>query len=203
VPGDANRQLLSRISRSGRNVARSAVLLREVFENHPDSAAQVGELKECEALGDRITHEIILRLSRRGWRRPFGPLDGHALATELDDIVDYAEQTADLLTLYGIEAPMAQGEALADVLVGAAQEVSECLEDLVHGRYYAERLVAIDGLEKEGDRLYRDALVVLFAEGIDPIMVIRWKDVFASLEQAIDACKTVAHRLEGIALRRR
>ena len=197
-----NAQLNALVQRAGRNVAHSAALLREVFAEHPDSAAQVAELKACEEMGDHITHELILRLSRRGWGRPFSPADGHALATELDDIVDHAEQTADLLTLYGIEAPMVQGEELADLLLRASEEVCACLEDLVAKRYYAERLTEIDRLEKEADRVYRDALAALFAEGIDPTTVIRWKDVFASLEQAIDACETVAHRLEGIALKR-
>ncbi len=64
-------------------------------------------------------------------------------------------------------------------------------------------LVEIHELENEGDRVSRDAIGSLFATGIDPMVVIRWKDIFDTLEQAIDSCETVAHVLEGIALKRR
>ena len=71
------------------------------------------------------------------------------------------------------------------------------------GGDFAPQLIEIHRLEKEGDRLHRDGVASLFATGIDPMLVIRWKDIFESLESAVDACETVAHLLEGIALKRR
>lgn len=125
------------------------------------------------------------------------------MATALDDIVDYAEQTADSLGLYGVEAPMEQAVALAGVLVGAAEQVARALRSLRTGGDYGPQLVEIHRLENEGDRLLRDGVASLFAGGIDPMVVIRWKDIFESLESSVDACETVAHILEGIALKRR
>src|SRR3712207_2241380 len=111
---------------SGRNVERAALLLDELLREYPDGGHLATELKDAEHEGDRITHDVIHRLSGNGnrLRPPVDPADGHALATALDDIVDYAEQTADWLGLHAVEAPMEQAVALGGVLVLAAREVA-------------------------------------------------------------------------------
>ena len=131
------------------------------------------------------------------------PGDGYALATALDDIVDHAEQAAAQLGLYGVEAPMEQSVEFADVLVGAGEQIAQALRSLRTGTELGPHLVEIHRLENEGDRLQRDGVASLFAGGIDPMVVIRWKDIFESLEAAVDACETVAHVLEGITLKQR
>jgi uncharacterized protein len=194
------------LDESGRNIQRSASILRELVGDPPERASLAGELLRCEHEGDRIAHDIIHRLNGgrpRGATVPFDSLTGYQLATALDDIVDLAEEAADQLVLYRIEAPMEQALELADVLVGAGEQVAGALVALRHGVDLAPRLVEIHRLENEGDRISRDAVASLFEGGIDPMVVIRWKDVFDALEAAIDACEKVAHILEGIALRRR
>jgi uncharacterized protein Yka (UPF0111/DUF47 family) len=131
------------------------------------------------------------------------PIDGYQLATALDDIVDFAEQAADNMGLFGVEAPMEQASQMGDVLVGAGEQVARALRSLRTGADLAPYLVEIHRLENEGDRISRDGVASLFANGIDPMVVIRWKDIFASLEASVDACEHVAHVLEGISLRRR
>jgi uncharacterized protein Yka (UPF0111/DUF47 family) len=131
------------------------------------------------------------------------PIDGYQLATALDDIVDFAEQAADNMGLFGVEAPMEQASQMGDVLVGAGEQVARALRSLRTGAELAPYLVEIHRLENEGDRISRDGVASLFANGIDPMVVIRWKDIFASLEASVDACEHVAHVLEGISLRRR
>ena len=135
--------------------------------------------------------------------RPLDSADAHALASALDDVVDYAEEAADRLVLYGVEAPMEQAQGMAGVLVEATGEVAAALRRLRADGDLSPHLVEIHRLENEGDRLQRAAMASLFVNGIDPMLVIRWKDVFESLEQAVDACETVAHVLEGIGLKRR
>jgi uncharacterized protein Yka (UPF0111/DUF47 family) len=189
---------------SGRNVQRSTLLLRDLLVDYPERADLARDLLLCEQEGDRITHDIIHRLTGgRFGRPPIDPADGHLLATTLDDIVDFAEQAADELSLYGVEAPMEQSNLIADVLVGAGEQVAHALRCLRSGSEMAPHLVEIHRLENEGDRLSREAVASLFATGIDPMVVIRWKDIFETLEQAIDACEKVAHVLEGITLKRR
>ena len=196
--------LMALVEESGRNVQRCGLLLRDLLVDYPEHAALARDLKVCEQEGDRITHDIIHRLAGGGRvRAPFDAGDGYALATALDDIVDHSEQAAAQLGLYGVEAPMEQAVEFTAVLVGAGEQIAQALRCLRTGTELGPHLVEIHRLENEGDRLQRDAVASLFAGGIDPMVVIRWKDIFESLEAAVDACETVAHVLEGITLRRR
>jgi uncharacterized protein Yka (UPF0111/DUF47 family) len=191
LPRRVDTQTLDLVEEAGRNVQRATLLLRDLLAAWPEREELTHDLLLCEQEGDRITHDIIHRLNGggNGGRRPFGADDGHALATALDDVVDYAEQTADTLSIYGIEAPMEQATAMGDVLVGAGEQIATALRGLRTGGAIAPHLVEIHRLENEG--------------GIDPMVVIRWKDVFESLEASVDACEKVAHVLEGITLKAR
>ena len=195
--------LLALFEESGRNVQRTAVLLRDLLAGYPDNGALAGEVLLCEQEGDRIAHDILHRLAGLGPRRSaFDSADVHALTGALDDVVDFAEEAADQLGLYGVEAPMAQAEEIAEVLVAASEQVASGLHGLRNGGDLAGPLVEIHRLENEADRLVRAAVASLFATGIDPMTVIRWKDIFETLESAVDACETVANVLEGISLKR-
>jgi uncharacterized protein Yka (UPF0111/DUF47 family) len=196
-------ELLTLFEQSGRNVQRAACLLRDLFAEYPEQLELADEVRACEHDGDRIVHEILSRLAARGSRQAnLEAADVHALTGALDDIVDYAEEAADQLGLYGVEAPMEQAQAMTAVLVGASDEVAEALRGLRDGEEVAENLVEIHRLEDHADRVVRAAVASLFVNGIDPMMVIRWKDIFETLESAVDACETVANVLEGITLKR-
>ncbi len=196
--------LMALVEEAGRNVQRSSLLLHDLLVEYPERAALAQDLKVCEREGDRITHDIIHRLTAgRRVRAPFDANDGYALATALDDIVDHSEQAAAQLGLYGVEATMEQAVEFTQVLLGAGEQIAQALRCLRAGAELAPHLVEIHRLENEGDRLQRDGVASLFAGGIDPMVVIRWKDIFESLEAAVDACETVAHVLEGITLKQR
>ena len=196
--------LMALVEESGRNVQRSGLLLRDLLTDYPERSTLAQDLKVCEQEGDRITHDIIHRLAGRGRvRAPFDAGDGYALATALDDIVDHSEQVGAQLGLYGVEAPMEQAVELTEVLVGAGEQIAQALRSLRTGTELGPHLVEIHRLENEGDRLQRDGVASLVEGGTDPMVVIRWKDVFESLEAAVDGCETVAHVLEGIGLKQR
>jgi len=196
--------LMALVEESGRNIQRSGLLLHDLLVDYPEHATLARDLKVCEQEGDRITHDIIHRLASRGRAKaPFDAGDGYALATALDDIVDHSEHVAAQLGLYGVEAPMEQAVSFTEVLVGANEQIAQALRALWSGADLGPQLVEIHRLENEGDRLQRDGVASLFAGGIDPMVVIRWKDIFESLEAAVDACETVAHVLEGITLKQR
>jgi predicted phosphate transport protein (TIGR00153 family) len=201
--GRRDERLLEMLEEDGRNVARSGRLLREMLDDFPERADLAQELLACEHEGDRIAHDVIYHVAEREGRSPFDPRDVHDLVSALDDIVDFAEQTADSLVLYGIEAPMEQAQELASVLERSSAAVERAVERLESRSELNDWLVQIHELENEGDRVSREAIGSLFATGIDPMVVIRWKDIFDTLEQAIDACEKVAHVLEGISLKRR
>jgi uncharacterized protein len=195
--------LMDLVEEAGRNVQRSGLLLHDLLVDYPEHATLARDLKVCEQEGDRITHDIIHRLAEGRVRAPFQTGDGYALATALDDIVDHSEHAAAQLGLYGVEAPMEQAVELSNVLVGQGEQIAQALRGLRTGTELGPHLVEIHRLENEGDRLQRDGVASLFAGGIDPMVVIRWKDIFESLEAAVDACETVAHVLEGITLKKR
>lgn len=195
--------LFDLLDESGRNVQRAGLLLRDLLDDYPERAHLARDLYLCEQEGDRITHDLIHRLSHTGRRARVNSTDGHALATALDDIVDLAEEAADTLGTYHVEAPMEQSVAMADVLIGAGEQIAGALRALRTGGDLSVHLVEIHRLENEADRISRAAIASLFANGIDPMVVIRWKDIFEALEAAVDACEHVAHLLEGITLRRR
>ena len=196
--------VLELFEQSGRNVERATLLLRDLLVDYPERADLHRDLVLVEHEGDRIAHDVIHRLKGGdGSRAPLDPIDGYQLATALDDIVDFAEQAADNMGLFGVEAPMEQASQMGDVLVGAGEQVARALSALRMGADLAPYLVEIHRLENVGDRISRDGVASLFVNGIDPMVVIRWKDIFASLEASVDACEHVAHVLEGISLRRR
>jgi uncharacterized protein len=196
--------VLELFEHSGRTVRRATILLCDLLADWPERPELAAELVDCEHEGDRIAHDIIHRLhDGRASRKAIDSFEGLQLATALDDIVDNAEQTGDMLGLYRVEASMEHACLLAEVLVAAGEQVSGALRALRVGDELGPHLVEIHRLENEADRLSRDAIASLFVAGIDPMVVIRWKDIFESLEAAVDACEHVAHVLEGIAMKRR
>ena len=196
--------LLELFDDAGRNVQRTTVMLRDMLAAFPDDTGLARDISACEDRGDRIAHDILHRLAQRGARRShMDAADVHALTVALDDIVDFAEEAADQLGRYAVEAPIAAAEDIAGLLIAAAEQVAAGLHQLRNGMAFDEHLVEIHRLENEADQLVRAPVASLFAQGIDPMIVIRWKDIFESLEAAVDACETVANVLEGIALKRR
>jgi predicted phosphate transport protein (TIGR00153 family) len=186
--------------KAGENTLRVARMLEQMLNEWPESEGLAREILLGEQEGDRITHEIIQRLNTT-FVTPLDREDIYALATQLDDIVDYAEEAADFLGLYQIEAPMEQAQELARVLVASCEQLNKALGELRGFKDLDKYWIEIHRLENDGDRISRDAVASLFSNGIDPMVVIRWKDMFAVLERAIDATEAAAHILEGIVIK--
>lgn len=185
---------------AGRNTVRAARLLDQMMREWPDAGDLSREIIKAEHEGDRITHEIIKRLNTT-FVTPIDREDIYGLATQMDDVVDFTEEAADFLGLYQIEAPMEQAVALTSVLVKACEQLAEGLEHLREFKDLDKYWIEIHRLENDGDRISRDAVASLFSTGIDPMVVIRWKDIFAVLEEAIDATENAAQILEGIVIK--
>ncbi|MBV8733465.1 MAG: DUF47 domain-containing protein [Solirubrobacterales bacterium] len=186
---------------AGRNVLRTAELLDTMLSDYPDSKHLAAEIKRHESEGDRITHDIIDRLNH-SFETPIDREDVLALASALDDTVDFTEEVADYLGLYRIEAPMDQAISLAHVLSASCQEIGKAIP-LLRGfkPEISEHTVEVNRLENEGDRITREAVASLFDARIDPMVVIRWKDIFERLEAAIDSTEHVADILYGIVIK--
>lgn len=195
--------LLDLLEQYGTTIQRSTVVLRELVRDYPERTELIAQLVAHEREGDRIAHDIIHRLSRGLAKEPFEIDDGYRLATALDDIVDDAEAAADMLVVYRVEATTDQANQLAEILVGCGEQLALAIGALRAGRDLSPFLVEIHRLENEADRISRDAIASLFETGVDPLFVIRWKDIYGALENAVDACETAAHHLEGIVLKRK
>jgi uncharacterized protein len=200
VLASRDRQFFDLFEEAGGNILRAARLLEEMLDDFPEHAELAREILICEQEGDRITHDIIQRLNQT-FVTPIDREDIHELSSALDDVVDYTEEVADYLGLYKIEAPMAQAQDLAKVLHSAARQIAEAMPRLRGFRDISHYTVEINRLENDGDRIVREAIASLFDTGIDPMVVIRWKDIFERLEEAIDATEHVANILEGIVIK--
>src|SRR3954454_1176544 len=169
-----------------------------MIKGWPDSAGLAREILLVEQEGDRITHDLSQRTSST-FVTPIDAEDIYNLASKVDDVVDEIEETADFMVLYRIEAPMDQALAVADGLVKACERRSVLLDHLREFKDLDKYWIEIPRLENDGDRLFREAFASLFAGGIDPMVVIRWRDIFLRLERAIDATEDAATVVQTIA----
>jgi uncharacterized protein len=192
--------LFGLFERAGVNAHRAGDLLDQMIVGYPDSAGLAADIRECEHEGDQITHEVIDRLNQT-FVTPIDREDILELASALDDIVDYTDEVAEYLGLYRIEAPMEQAQQLAQILSGASRELALALPLMRGFKDVTAHTVEVHRLENEGDRIVRGAIASLFETGIDPMFVIRWKDIFERLENAIDATERAAYVLEGIVIK--
>ncbi|MCK9247891.1 MAG: DUF47 family protein [Solirubrobacteraceae bacterium] len=203
-PGSDVDPLTDLIGRFGSTIVQATATLRTLVAECPDRTGLTEELARIEHEGDRIAHDVIrhLRLGSPGpW--PFDAEDGYRLTGALDDVVDATDAAGDMLAVYRVEAPTDQATRLAELLVAAGAAVDDALQAFCAGDDAEPHLVRIHRLENEADRTSRDAIGSLFVDGLDPLFVIRWKDIYTAMEDAIDDCERVAHVLAGIELKRR
>ena len=182
------------------NVVRGADLLDQMLAHYPDRADLARDIVICEQEGDRITHDVHQRLNST-FVTPIDREDILELTSDLDDIIDLIDEVADYLGLYKIEAPMEQAQQMAHILVQATRQIAEAMPRLRNFQDLSHYTVEVNRLENDGDRTSRHAIASLFDNGIDPMVVIRWKDIFERLEEAVDACEHVANTLEGIVIK--
>ena len=196
---DKATELARILHESARAIAGAIPRLRTFKDIHHYTV----EVNRLENDGDRVTREAMASLFDDGidpmvvirWK------DIYELASAVDDIVDYTEEVADYLGLYKIEAPMSQAQRLAHILVQASRQIAEAIPRVRGFQDISHYTVEINRLENDGDRVTREAVASLFEGGIDPMVVIRWKDIFERLEAAIDATERVANILEGITIK--
>ena len=192
-----DREFFDLFEEAAQNVVRGADLLDQLLAHFPDRSDLARDIVICEQEGDRIAHDIHHRLNST-FVTPIDREDILDLVSSLDDIVDFVEEVADYLGLYKIDAPMEQSQRLAHVLAQAGRQIAEAMPRLRNFDDMSHYTVEVNRLENEGDRIVREAVASLFEEGIDPLVVIRWKDIYERLEEAIDACEKAAYILEGI-----
>ena len=188
-------------SRAGENALEAARKAEIRFREYPNSSVSQADVKAVETEGDEITRELIQLLNTQ-YVTPFDREDIYELTTALDDVVDYIEEASDLLGLYGIESTTKHVVEQCRIFVQAVEQLSLALNRLKGLRGIQEALIELKRLEDEGDRVVHDAVAALFRDDrIDPLIVIRWKDIYEGLERAIDAAEHAANVIANIVVK--
>lgn len=188
---------------AAKNVLLAARDLRNLFEDYRNVPVRVQEIRDKEHEGDRITHELLDKVDRT-FVTPLEREDIHHLARGLDDICDAIEMVADHMVLYRIDKPTLESVSLVRILVRCCEELDVAMPLLrtrAHIREAHGHCVEIDRLENMGDRVARDALMKLFEDPKDVMEVLKWKEFYDALEEAIDHTENVADLLRGIVLK--
>jgi predicted phosphate transport protein (TIGR00153 family) len=185
---------------AGENALETARQVDARFRAFPEREVRQAQVKELENKGDDLTRQIIELLNTQ-YITPFDREDIYELAKAIDDVVDFIENASDLLTLYKVERPMPQSLEQCRILVEAAEHLSRAIGELRGFRNAERHLVEVKAREDEADSLLREAIAGLFENHVDPVEVIRWKDIFEALEDAIDACETAADVVGNIVVK--
>ena len=195
--GPSSGEIHKLLAEAGERAATVTRLVERRFLEWPSGPSQE-EVKQLEHEADQIVSSL-LSLSNTMFVTPYDRDDIVTLAFAVDDVADEAENAAELLGLYGIETPTKQSFALCALLVRAADELAVLLGDLRNLHGSSDRIRAIKEIEDEADDVARAARASLFKDDrIDPVIVIRWKDIYEALEDAIDACDTAAARVGNV-----
>jgi uncharacterized protein len=156
------------------------------------------EVKALEHIADAIVSELLSQTNTL-FVTPFDREDVITLAFAVDDVADAAENASELFGLYGVESTTKQAIQLSGLLLQAAERLAALLASLKSRRGSADEVRRIKEIEDEADAVARAARASLFKDDrIDPVVVIRWKDIYEALEDAVDACETAAHRVGNI-----
>jgi predicted phosphate transport protein (TIGR00153 family) len=186
---------------------QQAATLVEAADLLEQALAEVGnlptrrrEIKDLEHRGDDLTHEIV-RVLYQTFVTPFDREDIYELAAGLDDILDYIEEVADTTNLYGITTIPGPARELARLLAQAVVQLEQAIGRLESGKGGGEYVIEVHRLEDVGDSVSRRAIAELFSDQHPPLEVIKLKDLYTLLEDALDRCEDVANVLEGITIK--
>ncbi|MEJ5165635.1 MAG: DUF47 family protein [Thermoanaerobaculia bacterium] len=174
-----------------------------LYDNFDKLKEKVERIKELEHECDRITHETLEHLNRT-FVCPFDREDIHSLITKMDNILDFIDAAAQRTYLYKIEKPTEEGRKLVKILVSSVDKVLEAVKNLKNfkkPKVILELCVEINTLENEGDVALRQGLATLLESQRDPIDILKRKEIYENLENAIDSCEDVANVMEAIILK--
>jgi predicted phosphate transport protein (TIGR00153 family) len=184
------------------NLTKATSLLVSLMENFDNLEERAKEIYEVEQDGDMLTHDIMKKLNRT-FITPIDREDIHALASRMDDILDLVWGGVDRMIVFKITEPTQQAVELAKDLHQTTEVLQKTIKELRAKNYshIQEHCIEINRLENRIDRIFRDALGKLFDDIKDPLLIIKWKEIYEHLEDASDRCEDVANVLEGIVLK--
>lgn len=201
MPSD--KKFAALFEQSGHNAVKIAQQLRDLVYTWENAEERLGIITDLEHEGDAITHQIMAQL-HRSFITPFDREDIALLAHSLDEIADFVHSSADMMVLYKIGQPTGRARELADIILESAAEVERALSEIhqnIRRDELLKRCMELNRLENDGDSVYRAALVELFSDSTETAYLIKWREIYEHMENAIDSCEDVANVLEGVALK--
>ncbi len=188
------------LTQAAQHLVEGAELLAEMLADGTDQKAIAKRMREAEHAADETTHEIIRRVNST-FVTPFDREDIYALASKLDDVMDFMEEAVDLVNLYEVEKLPGGVTDQVEVIQRCADLTAESMPRLKTMRNLEEYWIEINRLENAGDKSYRRTLAKLFSGKYEALEVLKLKDIVDSLEHAIDAFESVANIVEQIAVK--
>ena len=182
------------------NAVECAQRLRSMLDDFPHAETAHGRVIDSERRGDEITRDILRRLNST-FVTPFDREDIHALAEELDDVVDDMLAVAHLLLIVPADSPLPELKEQADILVQLTEQASKLMGYLRSMRGIDPCLEAVDRLESEGDAVYRRILARFMSGEMDALTVLRWKDIVEAMEAAMNTVEDISNVVESIVLK--
>ncbi|MCI0468655.1 MAG: DUF47 family protein [Nitrospirae bacterium] len=184
------------------NITKGATILVSLMENMDNLETYSKEIYEVEQEGDMLTHDIMKKLNKT-FITPIDREDLHALASRLDDIIDLIWAAVDRMTVFKLKESTKEAVSMSQDLLLTVEVIQKAIRKLKEKNYphVQEFCIEINRLENRIDRDFRDALGKLFDEIKDPILIIKWKEIYEHLENASDRCEDVANTLEAIVLK--
>ena len=183
------------------HVSEGAVLLQKLFSNFEQHVEFADRIKKIEHSCDEITHDIVLRLNKT-FITPIDREDIHALAGQLDDVMDYIEYVARRTVLFRVQNTTAYAQRLSAVVVKMVATLEQAVVALgKDGDAVLKKCGEMHGLETEGDAIHHEAIGNLFDTERDPLTLLRWKELYEALELTIDKCEDASNTLESIVLK--
>ena len=181
-------------------IRSAAAMLEDMLATDPPDENKVKLIKDAEHRCDILTHDTIQRLNRT-FVTPFDREDLYALATSLDNVMDAIDHAAALIHLYRIRVVRPGARELAHTVKGSADRLHTALDALAQKKPVHPHAVEINRLENEADRAYQAAVGGLFESETDPILIMKWKEIFDNLEMITDRCEDVANVIEGVVVK--
>jgi len=181
------------------NLDAAAQLLLK-FMNDGDRQSIAAAILEHEHVGDKIVHDIVRRLNK-SFITPIDREDIYDLVATADEVLDSIEEVAGKVLIYRVDEITSYARRQAEVIAKATPILRECMDNLEKPKGLDERIIAVNSLENDGDRIEREALASLFEGDTQCTDIIKWKDIYETLECAIDECEHVANVIESIVLK--
>ncbi len=196
-----DQQFFLLFEKAAQNTLDGAELLKDLLDNFTDVREKARQIEEIEHKGDSLTHEIVKKLNTT-FITPIDREDIIALASAVDDVIDLIHGAATRIVLFKIENPTPQAKELGFLIMKASRELQRGIARMsAKMEEVYEHCVEVNSLENEADRVCRDAIAWLFEHEKDPVTILKWKEIYETLETATDRCEDAANVLEGVALK--